>query len=239
MNIKAIVFDINGTLIDIQTDEGNEEVYRGISHFLTYQGIQAHRWEVRDEYYQLRGWDVPTGLLSRQQLRALDLGPVADDLMARGLAVERARGVPLAARLRHGITALRQRFESRRAPRSAAPAGESVQGEALLAILIGEQHKFGAERVRHNFAGWNKTMQYYFPDIDQHWVIRFVDGEAQPPEQLDGPARRPEIGYEMASWTLQAMAAGELSGEKAYFTRKLRMKSSFSDMMKLQSLNKP
>ncbi|MBF0476934.1 MAG: HAD family hydrolase, partial [Deltaproteobacteria bacterium] len=53
MNIKAIVFDINGTLIDIQTDEGNEEVYRGISHFLTYQGIQAHRWEVRDEYYLL------------------------------------------------------------------------------------------------------------------------------------------------------------------------------------------
>jgi len=26
MNIKAIVFDINGALIDIQTDEGNEEV---------------------------------------------------------------------------------------------------------------------------------------------------------------------------------------------------------------------
>jgi putative hydrolase of the HAD superfamily len=53
MIIKAIVFDINGTLIDIQTDEGNEEVYRGISHFLTYQGIRVHRWEVRDEYYQL------------------------------------------------------------------------------------------------------------------------------------------------------------------------------------------
>ena len=53
MNIKAIVFDINGTLIDIHTDEGSEEIYRGISHFLTYQGIKAHRWEVRDEYYQL------------------------------------------------------------------------------------------------------------------------------------------------------------------------------------------
>jgi putative hydrolase of the HAD superfamily len=53
MNFKGIIFDINGTLIDIQTDEGNEEIYRGISHFLTYQGIPAHRWEVRDEYYQL------------------------------------------------------------------------------------------------------------------------------------------------------------------------------------------
>jgi putative hydrolase of the HAD superfamily len=53
MNIKAIVFDINGTLIDIQTDEGNDEIYRSISHFLTYQGIRVHRWEVRAEYYQL------------------------------------------------------------------------------------------------------------------------------------------------------------------------------------------
>lgn len=53
MIIKGIVFDLNGTLIDIQTDEGSEEVYRGISHFLTYQGIRAHRWEVRDEYFQL------------------------------------------------------------------------------------------------------------------------------------------------------------------------------------------
>lgn len=53
MNIKAVLFDINGTLIDIQTDEGNEEVYRGISHFLTYQGIRANRWEVREEYFRL------------------------------------------------------------------------------------------------------------------------------------------------------------------------------------------
>lgn len=50
---QAIIFDLNGTLIDILTDEGNEEIYRGISHFLTYQGIRAGRWEVRDEYYKL------------------------------------------------------------------------------------------------------------------------------------------------------------------------------------------
>jgi putative hydrolase of the HAD superfamily len=53
MIIKAILFDINGTLIDINTDEGNEEIYRGISHILTYQGISMHRWEVRDEYYRI------------------------------------------------------------------------------------------------------------------------------------------------------------------------------------------
>ena len=53
MIIKAILFDINGTLIDINTDEANEEIYRGLSHILTYQGISMRRWEVRNEYYRI------------------------------------------------------------------------------------------------------------------------------------------------------------------------------------------
>jgi putative hydrolase of the HAD superfamily len=53
MEIRALLFDVNGTLIDIETDEGMEEAYRAISHFLTYQGIALHRGEVRDLYFQI------------------------------------------------------------------------------------------------------------------------------------------------------------------------------------------
>ncbi len=53
MDLRAILFDINGTLIDIETDEGMEEVYRAIGHFLLYQGISMRRWEVRDLYFQV------------------------------------------------------------------------------------------------------------------------------------------------------------------------------------------
>jgi putative hydrolase of the HAD superfamily len=53
MSIKGILFDLYGTLIDIETDESMEEIYRGIAHFLTYHGIYLHRWEVRDFYYQI------------------------------------------------------------------------------------------------------------------------------------------------------------------------------------------
>ncbi len=53
MDIRAILFDVNGTLIDIETDEGLEEIYRSIAHFLIYQGILLHRWEVRDLYFQI------------------------------------------------------------------------------------------------------------------------------------------------------------------------------------------
>lgn len=53
MDIRALLFDVNGTLIDIETDEGLEEIYRAIAHFLMYQGITLHRWEVRDLYLQI------------------------------------------------------------------------------------------------------------------------------------------------------------------------------------------
>ena len=53
MTIKGILFDLYGTLIDIETDESLEEVYRALAHYLTYHGIYLHRWEVRDRYYQI------------------------------------------------------------------------------------------------------------------------------------------------------------------------------------------
>ncbi|HTX38084.1 MAG TPA: HAD family hydrolase [Bryobacteraceae bacterium] len=51
--IRAVLFDVNGTLIDIETDEWMEESYRAVAHFLTYQGIALHRGEVRDLYFQI------------------------------------------------------------------------------------------------------------------------------------------------------------------------------------------
>jgi putative hydrolase of the HAD superfamily len=55
MSIQAILFDINGTLIDIKTDESSEEIYRAIGHFLSYQGIPIHRQELHDLYFKILG----------------------------------------------------------------------------------------------------------------------------------------------------------------------------------------
>jgi len=41
--------------------------------------------KMRDEYYQLRGWDVATGLQTRQTLEDLELNDIAEDLDRRGL----------------------------------------------------------------------------------------------------------------------------------------------------------
>ena len=53
MGIKGILFDLYGTLIDIETDESMDEVYRAIGHYLTYQGVDMRRWEVREHYYRI------------------------------------------------------------------------------------------------------------------------------------------------------------------------------------------
>jgi len=53
MDIQAVAFDVNGTLVRILTDDGDEQVFRAAGHFLTYQGIELHRHELRDLYFQI------------------------------------------------------------------------------------------------------------------------------------------------------------------------------------------
>jgi len=43
---------VNGTLVRILTDDGMEQIFRSIAHFLTYQGIDLHRHQVRDLYFE-------------------------------------------------------------------------------------------------------------------------------------------------------------------------------------------
>ena len=40
---------------------------------------------MKDEFYEIRGWDVATGLQTRSGLEAMDLADVADVMEAEGL----------------------------------------------------------------------------------------------------------------------------------------------------------
>ena len=53
MDIRAIAFDVNGTLVRILADDGDERAFRAAAHFLTYQGIDLHRYELCELYFQL------------------------------------------------------------------------------------------------------------------------------------------------------------------------------------------
>jgi putative hydrolase of the HAD superfamily len=53
MDIRALAFDVNGTLVRILTEDGMEAIFRSAAHFLTYQGIDLHRHQVRELYFQI------------------------------------------------------------------------------------------------------------------------------------------------------------------------------------------
>jgi putative sterol carrier protein len=218
--------------------------------------IEMEMYErLREEYYHLRGWDVVTGLPSAEGLRELGLGDAAEELLRRGLAVDRAREIPIHRRAVRRIADFfldPQRLPSGKRGRAGKNGGAgagagaaggsgygpSLSAEALQSIMEEQQVKFTDPAVAQNFEGWNKTMHYYFPDIDEHYILEIKNGEGQVPRKVEEPPMKPEIYYEMSTETLRAMTRGEISGFKAYQERRLKLKASFSDMMKLQSLNK-
>ena len=53
MIVKGLIFDSNGTLSDIQTNEWHDDVYRVISNLLSYQGISLAPILVKDLYFQI------------------------------------------------------------------------------------------------------------------------------------------------------------------------------------------
>src|SRR5579864_5388344 len=108
MDIRALLFDVNGTLIDIETDEGLEEIYRAIAHFLTYQGISMRRGEVRDLYFQLMQQQRETSKETHAEWNAVEvwreiLQRNASDY-TRSLPPEKLQQLPLfLAELHRGI----------------------------------------------------------------------------------------------------------------------------------------
>ena len=48
--------------------------------------VEREKFEkMKSEYYELRGWDVESGLQTKAGLKELELGEVASDLEKRGL----------------------------------------------------------------------------------------------------------------------------------------------------------
>ncbi len=53
MSIKGIIFDVNGTLIDIHTNEWHDNVYRVLSNLLSYQGVFLDPAVIKDLFFRI------------------------------------------------------------------------------------------------------------------------------------------------------------------------------------------
>ena len=51
--IKALLFDLNGTLIDICTSESDDQVYRATANFLSYSGVYLAPEKLKELYFEL------------------------------------------------------------------------------------------------------------------------------------------------------------------------------------------
>jgi len=111
-----------------------------------------------------------------------------------------------------------------------------VDMELVLKTMEAQKDKYTHESVVKHFKGWNKKLQYHFTDIDEYYVIELIDGKPQPvvKEKLESP----DIMYSMSTDTFLALNKGEISGFKAYQQKKLKIKATMPEMMKLQKLDK-
>ena len=53
MTVRGLIFDINGTLVDIHTHECHDEAYMVISKLLDYQGISLGHDTIKELYFQI------------------------------------------------------------------------------------------------------------------------------------------------------------------------------------------
>jgi putative hydrolase of the HAD superfamily len=114
MQIEAIAFDVNGTLIEIQTEDGMEAIFRAAGHFLTYQGIDLRRHQVRDLYFQHMKQQQKASAEEYPEYDAVEIWRTIIDEHAsdftRGLPAEKLREMPLfLAELTRGIARRRLR----------------------------------------------------------------------------------------------------------------------------------
>jgi putative hydrolase of the HAD superfamily len=109
MDIRAVAFDVNGTLVRILTEDGMEQIFRSAAHFLTYQGIDLHRHQVRDLYFGIMEEQQRTSSEEHPEFDAVGIwrsiieGHMTD--FTRTLPVEKLEQMPLfLAEMSRGIS---------------------------------------------------------------------------------------------------------------------------------------
>jgi len=76
--------------------------------------------------------------------------------------------------------------------------------------------------------GWNRTIQYYFPDVDEYWQMRIVDGRPEVP--TPGESDDPDIRLTMSTATFIGLMNGTVNGMAAFATGKVKVKAAMADM---------
>lgn len=151
MTIKALAFDVNGTLTDILTDESLEEIYRSVRHFLTYQGIDIARGDLRELYFRLMKTQLSISSEAYPEFDAVDIWRTIlaqyETAYSRSLPPDQRSALPLfLAQMVRGISRKRLQLypnvvEVLEKLRTRFPM--AIVTDAQSAYALGELHKVG------------------------------------------------------------------------------------------------
>lgn len=180
MDLQAIAFDVNGTLVEIRTEDDMDAAFRAVGHFLTYQGIDLRRHQVRDLYFdtmkQQRSTTEDYPEFDAVAIwRAIVEGHMSD--YTRSLPREKFDQLPLTlAELYRGVT--RRKLELYPHVREVL---DLLRGRFQLAVVTdgqssyarGELHKVG---IRHYFDVVVVSADHGFRKPDRRLFQYALDG---------------------------------------------------------------
>lgn len=95
---------------------------------------------------------------------------------------------------------------------------------------------FNTEKSKKVFRKWTKTMAFEFTDLGKTYYSNIEQGS--PSEVIEGEPEKANIKITTDSNTWKGIMDGEISGMKAYTSKKLKVKGSMPDLLKLQKLMK-
>ena len=116
-------------------------------------------------------------------------------------------------------------------PKSVNMIGEDTK-EAIDKML----KNFETEKAKKVFRKWSKTMAFEFTDLGKTFYTNIDKGI--PSELVEGEPEKANIKITTDAATWVGIMSGEISGMKAYTSKKLKVKGSMPDLLKLQKIMK-
>lgn len=94
--------------------------------------------------------------------------------------------------------------------------------------------RFDQPAIRQTFQGFDKTIQFFFPDLQRTFVLSIAqDGSAQLDEKT---LPQPDVTVTTRSDILAGILDRKVNPEVAFITRKLKASGKMEDLLKLQKL---
>jgi putative sterol carrier protein len=94
--------------------------------------------------------------------------------------------------------------------------------------------QFDNPKVQTSLKGFTRTMLFRFTDTNEDWLIRTVEGREA--TLVKGTHSSPDLTVTTTAEVLTGVMDRRINGMAAYMQRKIQIKGSMEDLMKLQKL---